>query len=376
MCGTIAKAVALCAAAVALCACSASPATSSRPARPSGSRSSPLPHSVRALARIKACLVTNTGGVDDHSFNAASWQGVQEAVAADPAEISGIYLQSASAGDYTPNIDKAISEKCGLIVTVGFLMGGNTEAAAAANPAQKFAIVDYAYGRTIKNIDAITFDTAQDGFLGGYLAAGMTRTGKVATYGGQQLSTVTGYLDGFWDGVHYYNAQHHTHVAVLGWNEPAQSGSFTGSFTSQADAQALTQTFISEGADIIFPVAETAGLGTAKAVQNADAAARSDRVNMMWSDTDGCVSVPQYCKYLIASVTQGIQQAVKSAILAAAGGTFAGGTYTGDLANGGVALSPYHDFAGKVPAALTAELQTIKAEIENGTIKPAAKSPA
>ncbi len=52
----------------------------------------------------------------------------------------------------------------------------------------------------------------QDGFLGGYLAAGMSKTGKVATFGGQKLPTVTIYMDGFWDGVQYYNSQHHTHV--------------------------------------------------------------------------------------------------------------------------------------------------------------------
>ena len=55
------------------------------------------------------------------------------------------------------------------------------------------------------NVDSLVFNTVQDGFLGGYLAAGMTKTGKVATFGGQKLPTVTIYMDGFWDGVQYYN---------------------------------------------------------------------------------------------------------------------------------------------------------------------------
>jgi basic membrane protein A and related proteins len=320
-------------------------------------------------------MVTDTGGIDDRSFNASSWRGVQEAVAADPSKITGSYLQSASASDYTPNINTFLGEHCGIIITVSFLMGDNTETAARADPKQKFAIVDYTYGPPVSNIDALMFDTAQDAFLGGYLAAGMTRTGKVATYGGQKLPTVTSYMDGFWDGVQYYNAQHRTHVAVLGWNEQTQDGSFTGNFTSQAAGQTLTQAFIGEGADIIFPVAGNVGLGTAKAVQDADAAAGGDKVNMEWADTDGCFSAPRYCEYFITSVTMGIQAAVKNAILAAASGTFKGGTYIGTLGNGGVVLSPYHDFVRKVPASLRAELAKIKAEIENGTIKPATKSP-
>jgi basic membrane protein A len=319
-------------------------------------------------------MVTDTGGIDDRSFNASSWQGMQEAAKANP-NITVKYLQSTSSNDYTPNINTFIQQKCGIIVTVGFLMGDNTETAAKANPSQKFAIVDYTYSPAISNIDALVFNTVQDGFLGGYLAAGMTKTGKVATYGGEKLPTVTIYMDGFWDGVQYYNSQHHTNVAVLGWNEKTQDGSFTGNFTSQADGQTLTNTFISEGADIIFPVAGNVGLGTAKAVQNADAQAGSDKVNMMWVDTDGCISAPQYCKYFITSVTKGIQAAVKNAVLSAASNTFKGGNYIGDLANDGVVLSPFHDFASKVPAKLQSELATIKTQIENGTIKPATKSP-
>ncbi len=186
-------------------------------------------------------------------------------------------------------------------------MGGNTQTAAKANPNQKFAIVDFSYSPAVKNIDALVFNTVQDGFLGGYLAAGMSKTGKVATFGGQKLPTVTIYMDGFWDGVQYYNTEHHKHVKVLGWNEKTQNGSFTGNFTDQTTGQTLTQTFISEGADVIFPVAGNVGLGAAKAVQNADAAAGSQKVNMIWVDTDGCISAAQYCKYFISSVTKGIQ---------------------------------------------------------------------
>ena len=190
-------------------------------------------------------------------------------------------------------------------------MGDATQAAAKAHPSQKFAIVDFSYTPPLPNVNALLFNTVQDGFLGGYLAAGMTKTGKVATFGGQKLPTVTIYMDGFWDGVQYYNQKHGTHVQVLGWNEQTQNGSFTGDFTNQTKGQTLTQTFISEGADIIFPVAGNVGLGAAKAVQQADAAAGSQKVNMEWVDVDGCVSAPQYCKYFITSVQKGDRGAVQ-----------------------------------------------------------------
>ena len=236
--------------------------------------------SAAAAGSFPGCMVTDTGGINDKSFNQSAWQGMQAAAAANP-NVKVKYLQSTSQSDYVPNINTFLSQKCGIIVTVGFLMGAATESAAKAHPTQPFAIVDCSYasfclsGTKESNIDQLVFNTVQDGFLGGYLAAGMSKTGKVATFGGQKFGTVTIYMDGFWDGVQYYNKQHNKNVTVLGWNETTQKGEFTGDFTNQTKGQTVTQTFISEGADIIFPVAGNVGLGAAKAVQHADARAET-----------------------------------------------------------------------------------------------------
>src|SRR6266699_197915 len=344
-------------------------------ASPGGSTAASSPGgSAATTGKFLGCMVTDTGGIDDRSFNASAWAGMQAAASAN-SNVTVKYLQSTTQADYVPNINTFISQKCNIIVTVGFLMGDATQAAAKAHPSQKFAIVDFAYAPPLSNVDALLFNTAQDGFLGGYLAAGMTKTGKVATFGGQKLPTVTIYMDGFYDGVQYYNSKHGTHVQVLGWNEKTQNGSFTGDFTNQTHGQTLNQTCVNEGADIIFPVAGNVGLGAAKAVQQANNAAGSQKVNMMWVDVDGCTSAPQYCKYFITSVEKGIVTAVKNAVLTAAGGTFKGGNYVGTLANGGVTLAPFHDFAGKVPTALQTALQQVGAGITSGSIKVATKSP-
>jgi basic membrane protein A and related proteins len=332
-----------------------------------------------ASAKFLGCMVTDTGGIDDKSFNQSSWEGMQAARATDPGKIQVTYLPSTTSADYASNISTFIGRKCGIIVTVGFLMADATEAAAKANPHQKFAIVDCSYasgcliGAKEKNIYQLVFNTVQDGFLGGYLAAGMSRSHIVATYGGEDFGTVTIYEDGFWDGVQYYNAQHHTSVTVLGWNEHSQRGDFIGNFTNVGAGQSLTNTFIGEGADVIFPVAGGVGLGTAKAIQTADASGK--HVLMEWVDTDGCISAAQYCKYMLTSVTKGIVAAVKTAVLSAVHGTFAGGTYIGTLANGGAVMSPYHDFTSVVPASLQAEINTLKQDIISGKIKPATRSP-
>lgn len=364
---------------IAACGSSHSSASASGSSTSTSSASSSA-SSGGATAKFLGCMVTDTGGINDRSFNASSWAGMQAAAAAN-SSIKVTYLQSKQPSDYVSNINTFLGDKCNIIVTVGFLMASATEAAAKANPSQKFAIVDCSYasecltGTKESNIDQLVFNTVQDGFLGGYLAAGLTKTGKVATFGGEDFGTVTIYMDGFWDGVQYYNSKHGTKVQVLGWNEQTQKGSFTGDFTNLTKGQTLTQTFITEGADIIFPVAGAVGQGSATAVKDADNAAGSQKVNMFWVDTDGCVSAPTYCKYFITSVTKGIVPAVKTAVLSAAGGTFAGGTYIGTLANGGAVLSPFHDFASTIPAALQAELKQVQAGVESGSIQTPTKSP-
>jgi len=319
-------------------------------------------------------MVADDGTIDDRSFNQSAWDGMQAAAAADPS-ISVKYLPSpqGTEAEYVANVNTFIGEKCGIIVTVGYTMAEATANAAKANPSDNFAIVDNPGAPIISNQSSLVYNTVQDGFLGGYLAAGMSKTGKVATYGGQELPTVTIYMDGFWDGVAYYNQQHHTKVDVLGWDEQTQKGEFTNSFTDETAGQTITQTFIDEGADIIFPVAGDVGLGSLKAVATADQ--QGQDVNMLWVDTDGCFSLPQDCKYFISSVTKGIVPSVEQDVLAAAKGTFKGGNYIGTLANNGVTLAPYHDFASKIPAALQAELATIKTGIENGSIQTPTKNP-
>jgi basic membrane protein A len=327
---------------------------------------------------FKACMVTDTGGIHDKSFNQSSYAGLLAAKAAD-SNISTTYLPSTSSADYATNITTFIHDKCGIIVTVGFLMGPATEAAAKANPKQHFAIVDCSYASDClskpvePNIDQLVYNTVQDAYLGGYLAAGMSKTHVVATYGGEDFGTVTIYEDGFWDGVQKYDAVHHVTTKVLGWDEATQKGSFIGSFTDLGASQTLTNAFIGDGADIIFPVAGGDGLGSAAAVKSADASGK--HVYMFWVDTDGCISVPQYCPYFITSVTKGITPSVESAVLQAAKGHFHGGTYVGTLSNGGAVLSPFHDFTGKVPTSLVSELNTLKSQIESGQIVPATKSP-
>ena len=334
--------------------------SSSTATQPSGSPSS---SGSTSTSSFKACMVLDIGGVDDHSFNQSSWAGMQAANKAN-SNINISYVPSSSQNDYVPNISAETNKGCSTVIAVGGLMYQAVAKEAKANPTQHYAEIDNS-NQGLKNVYGIQYNTAQGGFLGGYLAAGMSKTKKVATYGGLNIPPVTIYMDGFWEGVQYYNKQHHTNVQVLGWNEKQQkAGEFANSFTDSNKGKQITQQFQQQGADIVFPVAGGTGIGSAAA-----AAASGGQLSVIWVDTDGCVSVPQYCKYFLTSVTKNLTGSVQQYVTQAAGGTYPKGNYIGTLSNNGTGLAPFHDFASKVPSALQSELNTVKADIISGKIK-------
>jgi len=311
--------------------------------------------------KFKACQVTDTGGVDDKSFNATAWKGVTDAMS--ELGIEGKYLESKEVADFEPNINAFVQEKCDIIITVGFLLGDATKAAAEANPGVKFSIVDYGYDPVITNVLGQAFQTDEAAFLAGYLAAGVSKTGKVGTFGGMQIPTVTIFMDGFYKGVQYYNTQKGAAVEVLGWTPADGTGLFTNDFSDQQKGNDMATSLMDEGADIIMPVAGPVGLGAAAAV-----AARGNAY-IIGVDSDWYLTAPDYKAITLTSVMKLMDITTTNAIKAAQDGTFAGGTIMGTLANGGVALAPYHDLESLVSADLAKEIDAIKAGIIDGSIK-------
>jgi basic membrane protein A len=295
-----------------------------------------------AAADFQACLVTDTGGVDDDSFNELGWAGIQQAQ--DELGIQGAYLESTSDADYDPNIQTFIAQGCNLIVTQGFLLGDATAAAAEANPDQNFA--------------------NQAAFMAGYLAAGMTQTGKIGTYGGINIPTVTIFMKGLEAGMQYYNEQKGTAVQLIGWSTQADDGLFTGDFEDQTKGRATTEQLLDEGADIILPVAGPVGQGSIEAIR-----ARGNTAKLIWVDTDGCVNKPDACDLFLTSVMKNIAVSVFDTVQAGVDGDFEGGLYTGTLENEGVGIAPFHDFESQVPAELAAEVEALGPQIIAGDIQ-------
>jgi basic membrane protein A len=198
--------------------------------------------------------------------------------------------------------------------------------------------------------------------MAGYLAAGVTKTGKVATYGGAPYPTVTIFMDGFAKGVAHYNKLKGKKVEVLGWDTAKKTGEFIGDFGNTAKALQTSKNFEQAGADIILPVA--GGLGAVTA-QNSMTSKKS---KVIWVDTDGFVSANKYRSVLLTSVMKGLGNSVKSVINDVEANKFTNDAYVGTLKNGGTTIAPYHDLIRVVPSALRKEVTQLRSAIISGKV--------
>jgi basic membrane protein A len=330
-----------------------------------------------AASKFLPCMVSDSGGFDDHSFNEIGLQGLQ--AAAKDLGVKEKHVESNTNDDYAPNIESLLGQGCNLIVTVGFLLSSATDDAAKANPDVKFAIVDDGLdneGATgtdgkptgdgkvdVANGKPILFDTAQAAFLAGYAAASYSKTGVVGTFGGIQIPPVTIFMDGFAEGVDYYNKVKSKSVKVVGWDVASQKGSFTGGFAAGVEAKTTAQGLLDQNADVIMPVGGPIYQSAAEAIKD-----KNNGTVMIGVDADVFNTDPKVQDILLTSVMKGVDKGVKAVVEDAAGGDFNNTPFIGTLKNGGVGLAPFHNYASKVDPGLQKEIDDIKAKIISGDI--------
>ena len=247
---------------------------------------------------------------------------------------------------------------------------------AAQYPNVKFSIVDSAYpdafdvpegvvghSECIPNVMGQAYKTDQAAYLAGYLAAGMSKTGKLGYYGGAKIPSVTIFGVGFQQGMEAYNAAHNTKVKLLGWDNKTGEGVFTGDFSDLVKAKASASSLYDEGADIVMGVGGLIG-------SPSFALARDHKSYGIWVDTDGFIRWPEDQDIMLTSIMKKMDQAQFDLIKNTMAGKFAGCTnYIGSMQNGGVDIADYHSVASQVPDALKAEVAALKAKIISGEIK-------
>jgi basic membrane protein A len=324
------------------------------------------PAATPAAAKQKIAVVLDTGGENDKSFNEYTLKGAKDAATALGLDIS--YVVSASSSDYEKNIETFATEGANMIITVGFLMGDATATEAKKYPNIKFAIIDNAYFPTagsaacpdtakdcyadggLTNVTSLMFQEDQVGYEAGVLAGCMSKSGTIATVSGMEIPPVVKYVVGFQNGAKSVNPNIKTlNIYIPDFNDPT-----TG---KQAGQQ-----FVSQGADVIFGVGGNTGNGGLLAAKEAGLMA-------IGVDVDQYNTYPEVKDALITSAQKNMDVSTNAAVTAFAGGTLKAGIVTGNAANGGIGLAPYHDWDSKIPQDCKDKVTAAANGLKNGTIQ-------
>lgn len=315
--------------------------------------------------KLKVGLVTDTGGVNDKSFNQSAWAGVQKAMT--DLGVDAKFIESKQPTDYEKNIDAFATQNYDVIITVGFMMGDATAAKAKQYPKIKFAIIDNEFYPTagsaacpdtvkdcyadggLTNVTSLMFQEDQVGFLAGVLAGGMTQTGTVCSVAGMEIPPVVRYVVGYQNGAKWMKSD----VNALNVYIP--------SFTDPAKGKETGVSMISQGCDVVFGVGGNTGNGGLLAAKEANLMA-------IGVDVDQYGTYPEVQSALISSAMKNVDVAVFNFLKSVTDKSVKAGSVTANIQNGGVGLAPFHDWESKIPADVKAKIQEATDGLKNGTI--------
>ena len=303
---------------------------------------------------VKIEMITDTGGVNDQSFNQLAWAGLQKLEEENGWDVS--YVESKQDSDYMTNLDKAVDDDCDIVWGIGYAMSEAINTVADQNPDVTFASIEGTNESDLENLTAIAFRSEEPSFAVGYIAACMSESGKVGFVGGMKSETIEAFEYGYYAGVEYANKQKGKSVTY--------QGQYAESFTDAAKGKSIAQKMIKDGCDVMFHAAGGAGVGMLEACNDA-------KVYSIGVDQDQAALFPEY-DTIIASALKRVDNAVIRISTGLIDGSVAGGeNMVLGAAEDAVGLADTHD---KLPDDIYQEALAIFDSIKAGDITvPATK---
>ena len=296
-------------------------------------------------------LVTDTGKVDDKSFNQSAGEGAIEAAQATGGYAK--YIETVDPKDYATNIGQFVSGGYDVIVTVGFLMGEATVEAAKANTGVQFIGVDQFQAEEIANLTGLVFPEDKAGYAAGYLAGLMTKTNKIgAVLGTDTVPPVKLFGEGYKAGALAANP---SAEVTLVYHEP------NNAFNDPEWGAAEAKKQLEQGYDVIFGAGGNTGNGAL--IEIAKAPGAGETIFCIGVDTDQFFTVPEAAKCLLTSAEKKLTLGTKDLIVMAKDGKAPGGNYFGLTG-----LAPYHDTEAVVPEEVKVKVEEVIAGLDAGTI--------
>lgn len=284
---------------------------------------------------LKVVMITDSGSIDDKSFNQGTWEGVLR-YEEEAGGIDASYLTPAdnSTEAFLTSIDNAVLSGAEVIVTPGFAFEEAIGKAHQQYPKVKFVLID---GQPLvgdeyvmeKNVQSISFKEQEASFLTGVATALQSQTGKVGFIGGIQVPAVEKLGWGFVSGVAYANAKLGTSVEVVDYV-------YQGTFDDTQAGQMIASGMYDKGADVILQAAGLVGVGAMTEAKLRTEA--GDKVYIVGCDVDQYESglMANDKSIILTSAMKKLDEAVYQALTDIQANAFKGGSVSvlGIMENG------------------------------------------
>ena len=224
-------------------------------------------------------MLTDTGGINDRSFNQGTWAGIQR-FETDHGTITSNHLSpdTMAVADLVTTAESLIVSGHELIIMPGFVFEEAISILQEKHPETKFIILDGEPENHIEeNTLAIYFAEEQAGFMAGVAAALESETSKVGFIGGAEIPPVERFGWGFVAGVAYANETFDLDVEVVDFV-------YQGSFNDVQAGTALAGGMYDKGIDVIFVAAGAVGTGVVDEAKTR--ATAEERVFVIGVDSD------------------------------------------------------------------------------------------
>ena len=313
-----------------------------------------------AKTDLKAAIVTDTGGVDDKSFNQSAWEGLQAwGKEHNLSKDNGYtYFQSTSEADYANNLQQAAGNY-NLIYGIGFALKNAVADAAKEHTDINYVLIDDVI-KDQKNVVSATFADNEAAYLAGVAAAKTTKTKQVGFVGGMESEVISRFAAGFKAGVESVDPSIKVQV------------DYAGSFGDAAKGKTIAAAQYAAGADVIYQVAGGTGAGVFSEAKDLNEKKNEDeKVWVLGVDRDQKAEGEYTSKdgkksnFVLASSLKKVGESVKDLAKKTADGKFPGGkVITYSLKDGGVDLT-----TDNLSADAKKAVEDAKAKILDGSLK-------
>ena len=306
------------------------------------------------VEEFSIAMITDTGGVDDRSFNQSAWEGMQ-AWATDNglSEDSVNYYQSDTEDQYVSNLQTATQDGFNVIYGIGFLLEDPITTIAEQNPDRWYVIVDSAVD--LPNVVSLNFRDHENSFLAGVAAALTSETNQIGFIGGIQGAVIDRFETGFVHGVEFVNPDIEVDVE------------YANSFGDAGAGQQIASAMYQSGVDVIFHAAGAVGNGVFQEARNRMEAGAENNLWVIGVDRDQSAE-GEYAggNLTLGSTIKNVGTAIAKASTAAMEDNFQGGENVAfGLDEGGIDFVTNPDMAQET----IDEIEAARAGIIDGSIE-------